>query len=247
MCIVCMAAMTTITTEPVQTKFTSINQIEVEFAKMTNRIKEALIRNKIDVVSLVEQLCAISAVSNKNVPLFDEDVFDKVTSIGEFWKMLRKFWNIFDYELLCYVIKLSECREAEEIFKDFLSKIDPLSIDDVDLVLHCREDHWKGLLKPLLRIKVNTEECTLDVKKMVEEVLSNSYELKKFSLRFQGIKESCIEFLYYISQPLKIHLLQFKITESILEDFHTHHIISLHIDEFELKVPSKIIDITVSR
>ena len=237
--------MTTITTKPVH-KFTSIKQIEVQFAKTTKRIKEALIRNKIDVVSLIEQLCAISAVNIKDVPLFDEDVFDKVTSIGEFWRRLRKFWNIFDYDLLCYVIEVSECREAEEIFEDFLSKIDPSSIEDVDLVLHCKVQRLEGLLKPMLRIKVNTEKCTSNVKKMVEEVLFSLYELKKYSLCFRGIKEGCIEFLYYITQPLKKYLLEFTITKSNLADFRTHYIISLHIDEFELKVPSKIIDITVS-
>jgi len=34
---------------------------------MTNRIKEALISNKVDIVSLIEQLCAISDVKNKKV------------------------------------------------------------------------------------------------------------------------------------------------------------------------------------
>ena len=50
---------------------TSIRKIEVLFAKTTNEIKEALIRNNVKVVPLIEQLCAISAVKSKDVPLFD--------------------------------------------------------------------------------------------------------------------------------------------------------------------------------
>ena len=242
-----MITIASITTGPVHAKFTSIKQIEVQFAKMTQRIKEALIRNNVNVVSLIEQLCTISAVSNKKIPLFDKDMSEDITSINEFWKRLKCFWrNIFDYDLLWYVIEVSECREAEEIFERFLSRIDPSAIEDVDLVPHCRVEHWEGSLKPVLRIKVNAEKCTVRIKKMVEEVVSKRYQLDKYALHFQCIKEGCIELLYYISQPLKSYLLDFEISESILTEFLANHIISLHIDEFVLKVPSKISDITVS-
>ena len=45
---------------------------------MTDKIKQALISNKIDVVSLIEQLCSISAVKS---PLFDAE---KIRSIDDF-------------------------------------------------------------------------------------------------------------------------------------------------------------------
>ena len=54
---------------------------------MTNSIKQALISNNVDVVSLIEQVCVISTVKNKKVPLFDEDVFEKIKSIDDFWKV----------------------------------------------------------------------------------------------------------------------------------------------------------------
>ena len=69
-------------------RLTNIRHIEVQFAMMTNRIKQALIRNNIDVASLIEQLCAISAVKNRNVPLFDEDVFKEITSINGLWRKI---------------------------------------------------------------------------------------------------------------------------------------------------------------
>ena len=226
---------------------TGIKQIEVQFVKMTKRIKEALIRNNLNVVSLVEHICTISAVSSKEVPLFDKkDISGEVTLVSEFWKKLKGYWNIFDYELLWHVIEISECREAQDIFEEFLSRIDPSAMEDLDLVPHCRVEHWEGSLKPVLRIKINTKKCTLKVKKVVEEVVSKTYQLKKFALHFQGIKEGCFELLYYISQPLKLYFLCFEISENILAEFVANHIISLHIDEFELKVPSKISDITVS-
>ena len=216
-------------------KLTNIRHIEIQFAKMTNRIKEALISKNVDVASLIEQLCAISAVKSKNVPLFDKDVFKKIKSIHDFWRELRFFWNIFDYEFLQIVIELSGCAEAQVILKDFLSRIDPSAIEDADLVLYCKEEHREGSLRPELRIKVKADKCTSNIKSTVEEIVSKAYDLEKYALRFQCIKEGCIELVYYISKPLKLHLLQYDIPRKIiLKEFLAHKIISLRIDEFEL-------------
>ena len=148
--------------------------------------------------------------------------------------------------MLEYVIKVSDCGEAQEILEEFLSKIDPSVIEDVDLVLYCEEENQKGSLKPVLRIKVNTEKCTLKIKKQVEEIVSKTYNLDKYALRFQGIKEGCIELLYYISRQLRLYLLQFKISEGTVVEFHSEEIIGLYINEFKLKIPSRTTDIMVS-
>ena len=153
-------------------KLTSIRDIEIQFAKMTDRIKQALINNKVNVHSLIQQLCTISTVKNKKVPLFDDDVFEKTKSIDDLWKILAKFFSVFDYELLQCVIGLPESKEAQQILDAFLSKIDPSAIEDVDLVLYCKVEHHEGLLKPVLRIKVNSKECTPGIKKQVEEIVS---------------------------------------------------------------------------
>ena len=232
--------------QPASEKWTRIRDIEIHFAKMTIKIKQALISNNVDVVPLIEQLCAISAVKNKKVPLFDEDMFERIKSIDQFWRKLRIFWNIFDYELLECVIKVSDCGEAQKIYEEFLSRVDPSVIEDVDLVLYCGEEHQEGSLKPVLRIKVNTEKCTLNIKKKVEEIVSKRYNLDKYALRFQGIKEGCIELLYYISRPLSLYLMEFKISEGTIAEFHSDEIMSLHVDELKLKIPSRTIDITVS-
>ena len=213
---------------------------------MTFRIEQALISNSVNVDELIKQLCAISAVKNKKVPLFDDDVFEKIQSIDALWEKLIVYWNIFDYELLKYVIEISECEQAQRIFEEFLAEIDPSTIEDVDLVLHCGEENQEGLLKPVLRVKINTEKCTLNIKRQVEKVISIRYTLDKYALRFCGIKKGCIELLYYISKPLRSHLLQFIISEDIMEEFLANKIISLQIDEFKLKIPSSNSDTTVS-
>ena len=229
---------------------TSITDIEIEFAKMTTEVKEALIKAKVNVSVLIERLSAITIVKDKKVPLFGDDVFTKIQSIDDLWKKLKDFWIIFDYEVLEFVINLSECKEAQEIFENFRSRIDPSAIEDADLMLYCTAEHRKGFLKPVLRIKVNADvkanKCTPEVEKEVKKVVSQKFDLEKHTLRFKGIKKGCIEMVYYISKPLKFHLLNFAITGSNMADFLAHDIISLHIDdtddEYELKVPSEIAD-----
>jgi len=161
-------------------------------------------------------------------------MFDKVKSIEDFWKMLRGFFSIFDYDLLQCIVEISECTEARNVFEEFLSRIDPSAIRDVDLVLHCGVEDRQGALKPVLRIKVNSKECTLEIKNMVEEIVSKAYDLNTYALCFQGIKEGCIELHYFISKSLKLYLIQFKNFKGSLKQFLAHKIISLHVDEFVL-------------
>ena len=231
---------------PVCRLLTSIRDIENEFAKMTTKVEEALSNAKIDVAMLIKRLSTINVVRNKQVPLFDEDVFKQIQSIDDLWKKLKNFWHIFDYEVLECVIESSECEEAQDIFKDFLSRIDPSKIEDADIVPYCTVEHWKGSLKPVLRVKVKADECTIEVKDEVKNVVSKTYELQEYKLCFRGIKKGCIEMVYYISKPLKLYLLNFAITGIDMAKFLAHDIISLHIDDidddYELKIPSKIAD-----
>ena len=166
-------------------------------------------------------------------------MFEKVKSIDDFWRMLRGFLTIFNYDLLQCIVEISECTEAQNIFKEFLSRIDPSAIQDVDLVLHCRVEDREGALKPVLRIKVNSKKCTAEIKNMVEKEVSKTYDLNTYALRFQGIKEGCIELHYCISKSLKLYLMHFRISEDGLKKFLDHKIISLHVDEFELTKTSE--------
>ena len=217
-------------------RLTTIEDVEVEFAIMTIRFKQALIDNKVDVNSLIEQLCLMSAVKNKKVPLLDEDVFTKITTVDELWKSLRTFWSVYDYDLLRFIIKFTKCQEAKNILEEFLSRIDLTVIEDADLVLHCRVDQREGSLKPTLRIKINAKQCTYGIQQKVKKIVSEKFNLKEYALRFKGIKEGCIELLYYISKAVMRYLLQCKITRSILAEFSACKIISILINDVDILV-----------
>ena len=178
---------------------------------------------------------------NKNVPLLDEDVFENVTTVEKLWQRLSRFWSIYDYDMLKILLRIVKCKKADEIFEDFLSKIDVSAMEDMELVPHYEVFERQGLVKPLLRIKVKAECCTNSVKKEVIEVVSLIFDLKKFSLRFRGIKEGCVELIYEISNAMMLYFLQYKFTGADLAEFAAHDIISIHINnDMELIVPSEI-------
>ncbi|XP_065886043.1 uncharacterized protein [Dysidea avara] len=230
----------------VTVKLTNFDKIEVEFAKMTTRIKEALHKNNISVAVLVEQLCAVSAVSNKKVPIFDEDMYEKITSVDELWRKLKNFWNIFDYDLLILVIDLTECEEAQDILDEFLAKIDLSALEDVGLVLHYKI-YQEELTQPVMRIKVNSEKCTIDVKNKVKKIVSKKFNLQEYALYFKGIKEGCFELFYHVSQAVVSYLLEFNVSGSNMDDFAYQNIMSIQInDHMLLKVSNKVTDDTTT-
>ena len=203
---------------------------------MTDKIKQALINNKINVNSLIEQLCSVSGVKNRNVPIFDKEVFTKIQSMEDFWKTLSTFWSTYDYDILRFIIKITNCEDAQKVLKEFLSRTDPTIIEDADLVLDCRVDHKEGWLKPKLRIKINAERCNCYVKDKVKILVSKAYNLQQYTLCFKGIKEGCIELLFHISEAVMTHVLQCKITGRNLTEFSTCKIISIHIHDIDILV-----------
>ena len=208
---------------------------------MTDKIKNALIKNNIDVGSLIEQLSAMSTVRDKKVPLFDENVFEKIKTIEDLWRKLRNYWSIRDYDILIFVLKIVECEEADDIYKEFLSRIDSSILKDIEFVLSCKECKGEGL-KEHLYVKLGVKTLTVKIKKRAEEELSQVYNLEKYALTFMAIKEGCIELTYGISKALKSYLLQCQVTGHDLMRFSACNIVHLQICDKRLIIPSEFIE-----
>ena len=223
------------------TKISSFDELELEFAKMTHKIKNALIKNNTDVGSLIEQLSTMSTVKGKKVPLFEENIFEKVKTVEDLWKILRNHWSICDYDILNYVLEIVHCDEANDIHEEFLSRIDPGVLKDAELIISCREYKGEGL-KEHLRVKLIVETLTTEIKEQAKKTISQAYNLEKYALKFKGIKKGCIELIYGISKALKSYLLQCEVTGHDLSDLSACNIVYLQICDKKLKIPSEIID-----
>ena len=218
-------------------KLRTFDDLEDAFVKTTSQIKQALTNTPIDIISVVEQLQTMTAVRNKNIPLFDEDVFENVTTFEKLWQKLNRFWSITNYEILRKLLKIVQCKKADEIFQGFLSRINISALEDVDLVFHCEVSEPQGLIKPLLRVKVTAEKCTSFIKRKVEEVVSSKFNLEEYTLRCRAIKEGCFELVYEISNTLMSYLLDCNFTKSDAVNFTAHNIISLQINDIKLGTP----------
>ena len=124
-----------------------------------------------------------------------------------------------------------------------MSRVDLSVIKDIDLVAHYEIFKRKGLMKPLLRIKVKVDKIdniTDSIKREVKEAMSLKFRLEKYSLWFKGIKEGCIELVYEISNAMMSYFLHYKFDGYNLTDLAACKIISLHINEMELQIPPEI-------
>ena len=223
-------------------KLTKFFEIEAEFAELTKGIKKVLLADNIDVASLIEQLLVTSAVKMREVPLFDDDVYDKVSTIDDLWQKLNRFWSVLDYDVLMLVIRLTKCATAQDMLDKFLAKIDANKLKDIDLVPYCKVLQVKGA-RPWLRIKVVTEKCDVLLKDEVKSIICKSFTLEKYALVFRGIKEGCIEFIYEISEATMQYLQSFILNTQMVSSFAMLNITFLQINDIRLDIPSQL-DIT---
>ena len=216
------------------------DKLEVEFAKMTDRIKQALIKSNKNVVSLIEQLRTISGVKEKNVPIFQDDIFERVTSIDLLWQKLSGFWSLLDYDVLICLIEIIDYEETNKILKDFLSKIDISELEDKELVLKCSL-FKRECMKPKLRVKLKTEKCDPITIKCVKQTLCKQFDLENYALCLKSIKQGCFELFYQTSKHMMMYLLEFKVTGYIITELAAKKIICLQSDDDkELNIPSTV-------
>ena len=220
-------------------KLTNIEEIEEEFATTTNEIKKTLCSNasNIDVAALIEQLRCVSATIDKKVPIFAPETFKEVPDIESLWQKLSAYWTFFDHDILKLVLKFTNCKEAKRVFDDFLSKIDPATIDDVDLIIHYKVYERIGFTRPLLRVKLKLNRFSSH-KESVKRELSKVFNLKEYTLCLKGIKEGCVELMYKISKELKSYLLSYRLINSDVQYLLKHGITHLEIDNMEIDLIS---------
>jgi len=184
----------------------------------------------------------MTAVKNKRVPLFDEEVSEKVTSVDELWKILKSHWNILDYDVLLFVIDLTDCKEAQKILDDFLTKVDFSVLKDMDLVLEHKVYGEETLMRPILRVKVNVGYCTYSIVRKVKEIVCKKFDLEKYSLYCKGIKEGCVQLQYQISAAVMSYLLKLEITGSMMADFNYYNVTRFEIYDMILEVPHRVVN-----
>ena len=215
-------------------KLTKFEDILYNCNQATDDIEEMLSNHPTDTSRIISKLENISAVTNMEIPFFDKSIFKDVTATKELWQTLSQHMPIFNYPILKEFLNIVDFKEAKQVYDNFWSRIEDREMEDVKISNYC--DHCKPKMFLLLRVKVKTEAMTNLLRKNIEDVLSNKFELKFFWLiNIQSVENhSVLE--YYLSGALKEHLLkEFEITTIDLHNFSNNKILSIQVDDQEQK------------
>ena len=216
----------------------TFDEIEAEFGVMVIKIQETLKKNNVNVSNLIIKLQGSSAVRDREVPLFDSDIFKRITSIDKLFQTLSGYWHLFDYDVLLYLVKTAECKEAKKAYDDFFTSFDSSVIHDhFNNLIHSCLEFNKGSNIPgtcRLWVKITLEECTAETKEEIKVILAQSYRLEKYALICKGIKQGCIEIIYQISPSVKSYMLQYKVTKYNMLQLKAHMITTIKIDDLDI-------------
>ena len=212
---------------------------------MVTKIQEALTKSDIDVSKLLIKLKSSSAVRDREVPLFDPGIFERVKSIDKLFETLSGYWHFFDYDVLMYLVNTAECKEAKILlYDDFLASFDSSAIsNDHQLILNYHKFNEGNILPGTckLRVKVAHDECTADVQQRVKCIIADYFNLEKYSLILKGIKQGCTELTFQISPSVYSYVLQYEADECSMLQMKSHMIVSIKVDsDVELMPPDKV-------
>ena len=213
----------------------TFNEIEAKFGIMVTKIQESLEKHNVNLNNLLIKLKSSSVVRDREVPLFDPGIFERITSIDKLFETLSGYWHLFDYDVLLYLVDTAECEEAEKVYDDFLAIFDSTVMNN--LILRCDKFNMEGILPGTctLCVKVYRDKCTVAVAKEVKEIVSKHLELEKYALVLKGVKEGYIELIYQISTSVKSYILQYNATEhETLQLLKAHMITAIKIDDVDI-------------
>jgi len=220
----------------------TIEDLQMEFTKTVAKIKQVLCEENENAISLVEELQRYTVVKFKKIPLFEDDIYKKVASIEDLWKILNRFWDIYDYDVLNFIMKRIRCKRAQRIYENFQSKIDPSTLEDAELVLASDETYSPGPT-PRLRVKLKAKErCTNKVKNNVKNLLSKKFKVENYSLVYKCIHKGCVE-LTFISPSAAVisYLESCVVTGHDIVDFAMHNIKCIKTHQKEIQVNPSLI------
>ena len=179
----------------------SLKDIEENFENMIFDVRKAFINSNVVVDDLLMNLKTSSATKNKEVPLFEENFFKNVTSIETLFEVLDHHWNLYDHDMLAFLINKANCEMASVIYQKFVNS---LNLSPFDLVSHPNKEMAPGY--KTLQITIDKSECTIKTVENIKMMIVKYYELEKCAIVFKEVTKGCIHIKYLTSDLTIIHI-----------------------------------------
>ena len=179
----------------------SLKDIEEDFENMIFDVQKAFINDNVVVDDLLMNLKTSSATKNKEVPLFEEDFFKNVKSIETLFKVLDYYWNLYDHDMLAFLINTAKCKMACVIYQKFVNF---LNLSSFDLLSHPNKEMAPGY--KILQITIDKSECTIKTVENIKRMVVEYYELEKCAIVFKEVTKGSINIKYLTSDLVMIHI-----------------------------------------
>ena len=192
---------------------------------------------KFEVQQLINNLCA--ADRNKITVFSTDEVFGKIQTYHMLSHQISKYCSIYDYDLLEAFVESTDCQEAIEVLTTFTDEMHSSILKELDLLSDCGKKLNPDDLMPgtyTFAIKYVGGQCTMETKRVVQNVICEHFHLQKGTVIFKGVQISCIIFVYQISAAVKSYLLQYQLDNESLTYFAQHAITCLIIDGIEKRI-----------
>ena len=192
---------------------------------------------KFKVQQLISNLCA--ADRNKITVFSTDEVFRTVNTYNKLSHQIGKYCSIYDYTLLEAFVVSTGCQEAINVLTAFTNEMHNSILKELDLLSDCGkklnpDDFMPGTYK--LAIKYVGGECTMEIKRVVQNVICEHFHLQNGTIIFKGIEIASIVFVYQISEAIRSYLLQYQLHYESLVNFTKHNITCLTIDGVEKRI-----------
>jgi len=215
----------------------TITRLKGKYANVVSKIKCVIEKKKYDINQLILNLCA---TDDENQTIFSTDeAFTKITNTNELFLWIGKYCNMYDYELLLALVESTECGEAIKLLDNFSEELHSSILKDLDLLSKDGELRDIKSFQPgthKLEIKYVGGEFTLKVKKSIQNIIYECFNLKRGSIIFRGAQEGCVALIYQISTTMKSYLLQYQITPQDVMKLTDQKIKSIKIDSIAVKM-----------
>ena len=180
----------------------NLKDIEAEFENMVYNVQKAFINSSVDLNNLLMKLKTSSATENKQVPLFETNYFGDVTSMKALFKALSYHWNLYDHDMLAFLIDAANCDMASKIYHAFVNSVDLLAFD---LVNHCSDIEMAPGYKAL-QIKLKKSECTIKTVEKIKKMIVQHYELKNYAIVLKTVTKGCLNIQYQTSDLVMVYI-----------------------------------------
>ena len=172
---------------------------------MIDKIQKSFTDNHIDINILVRSLQNSFAAKSQRIYLFENDLFQNVNPSKRLFEVLDDYWNVYDCDLLKFLVSKANCEESTKIFAEFLDTLNSVDFSAIDLA-----DYKCSVRAPnkVLQIKLKESKCTIEILKKIKIAITECFGLTENAITFKEVRKGCINICFQVQDLVAVYISQ---------------------------------------